>query len=526
MSAIPPPPAPRLALRIVQAGAVAVVLVVTTWNAFELDRFFVPKELALHLTAALAALMAIRAISRLSMTRVDLLLAAYLLLGVLSAAFATNRWIALRALAISASGVLLFWTARALRESGLGRPLLNALALAVVVAAITSLLQTYGVETDFFSESRVPGGTLGNRNFIAHVAAFGFPLLMLAALRAREGRAFLFASIGAAIVTASLVLTRSRAAWLAFSAVLLVFFIAMIVSPPVRRDGKTWRRLAVIVIAAGAGVAAALIVPNALKWRSRNPYLESVQRVADYQQGSGRGRLIQYGHSLLMAVRHPLFGVGPGNWPVDYPAYAARRDPSLSDSEPGMTFNPWPSSDWIAFIAERGFIAAALLALVFLGLAAGALRQLRGAPDVDQALLAVALLGTMAGAIVAGAFDAVLLIAVPAFLVWTALGALWVPAIRSDVEPQHARWIPIVILLSAVGTVRSASQLIGMNVYATRGDRTSLVRAAHIDPGNFRLQLRLARGGRRNERCDHARAARGLYPHAQAAIEVARGCGE
>ena len=221
-----PSRAERLALRVMQLGAIAVVLVVSTFNVFELDRFFLPKELALHLTAVAAALLAFRSISRLSVTRVDLLLIGYLLLSTLSAAMATNRWLAMRALAISASGALLFWTSRALRDAGLAPPLLGALTLAVVLAAVTSLLQTYGVDIVLFSESRVPGGTLGNRNFVAHIAAFGLPLCMLAAFRARS----FFRSISVAIVTATLVLTRSRAAWLAFAAVMLVFFVAMSVS--------------------------------------------------------------------------------------------------------------------------------------------------------------------------------------------------------------------------------------------------------------------------------------------------------
>src|SRR5215217_6260742 len=42
-------PAQRLALRALQAGAVLVVLAAATYKVFELDRFFVPKELTLHL---------------------------------------------------------------------------------------------------------------------------------------------------------------------------------------------------------------------------------------------------------------------------------------------------------------------------------------------------------------------------------------------------------------------------------------------------------------------------------------------
>jgi len=140
-----------------------------------------------------------------------------------------------------------------------------------------------------------------------------------------------------------------------------------------------------------------------------------MQRVADYQEGSGRGRLVQYQQSLWMAVRHPLFGVGPGNWAVEYPAQAARRDPSLNESQPGMTFNPWPSSDWVALVAERGFPAVVLLALVFVFIAIGGVRQLISAVDVEGALIGTALLGTVIGVIVAGLFDAVLLIAVRHF---------------------------------------------------------------------------------------------------------------
>jgi len=137
--------AERLALRVVQAGAIAVVLVALPNAAFDLDRFLVPKELVLHLTAVLAGLLAFRAIRRTICGLIDLLLVVYLLLGVLSAAMATNRWLAIRALAVSASGIALLWTARGLKDAGLARPLLNALALAVVVASVTSLLQAYGL---------------------------------------------------------------------------------------------------------------------------------------------------------------------------------------------------------------------------------------------------------------------------------------------------------------------------------------------------------------------------------------------
>ena len=489
----------RIALRVLQLGAIAVVLAVTTFNAFELDRFFIPKELVLHVTAVVAALFAMRAIARTEWTRVDLLLVLYLAIGAASAALATNRWLAMRSLAISASGVLLFWTARGLREAGLGRPLLHALALAVVVTAITSLLQTYGLDTSLFSENRVPGGTLGNRNFVAHVAAFGFPLLLLAALTAEHTRSFFLRSIGVALVVATLVLTRSRAAWIAFAIVTLLFLIAMF-----RREARYWRRLGVIIVLTGLGVGAALVLPNTLRWRGRNPYMQSVRRVVDYEQGSGRGRLVQYGHTLLMTAHHPLLGVGPGNWSVVYPAHAGRNDPSMSDTEPGRTTNPWPSSDWFAIVSERGPIAAVLLALAFVGIAlkrrAGSQPALDGLESPSYATL----LGTVAGACITGLFDAVLLLALPTFIVWTALGALWQPAPATE-RRVSGIVVALVILVAGAGAVRSAAQIVAMDIYVSHGDRASLERAARIDPGNFRLQVRL----------HHYRAAHALFPHAR-----------
>jgi O-antigen ligase len=388
--------------------------------------------------------------------------------------------------------------------------------------AVTSLLQAYGLEWRFFSQNRAPGGTLGNRNFIAHAAAFGLPLVLLAVLRARSRGAFLRRASGLALVAASLVLTRSRAAWLAAGAVVVVLLAALALSRALRRDGRTWRRLGLMIAMAAAVSGAALMIPNALNWRSDNPYLESVKHVADYREGSGHGRLVQYGRSLRMALHHPLFGVGPGNWPVQYPAYAVRHDPSLSDSEEGTTSNPWPSSDWVAILAERGLAALVLLALVFLRIARGAFRQLRSADDADAALLAATLLGTLAGAVMTGLLDAVLLLPLPALLVWTALGALWAPA-ASARPPLSPFVLASVLLLVAAGVARSSAQLTAMTIYADHGDRASLAHAAQLDPGNYRVQLRLARLGGK-ARCQHARAALGLFPHAGAAREASRGC--
>jgi O-antigen ligase len=517
------------ALRVLQLGAVVIMLAAVTWREFELDRFFVPKELVLHVTALLAAGALLRGARALRFTGVDVLLGGFLLLSVVSAVAATNGWLAMRAVAISISGVAVFWSARAVAAAGLARPLLSALALAVVVGTATSLLQAYGVRSDFFSINRAPGGTFGNRNFIAHLAAFGLPVVLFAALAARRWYGYLLGSAGAMLVVGSLVLTRSRAGWLAFGAVLLVLAVALILSRALRSDARTWARLVGLVALAGAGAVGAVLLPNVLQWRSDNPYLDSIRGVANYQEGSGAGRLVQYRRSMVMAQGAPVLGIGPGNWPVHYPEHAAPRDPSLSGSTPGTTSNPWPSSDWVAFVSERGVLATLLLMLVFISLAYGAFRRLLATAEREAALAGTATVAVIAALLVAGLFDAVLLLAWPAFITWAALGALSPAGTAGLPLPPAVRTTAFALVVAAVaaGALRSTAQLTGMGIYAQRTDTAWLTRAARIDPGNYRIRVRLARPGTglpRAARCEHAHAAHALFPNAREARTLSRGC--
>src|SRR5258706_6172565 len=124
----------RIALYVLQFGAVAVVLAALPYKAFDSDRYFLPKELVLLVCASVAAINCIGQRRRITIRAIDMLLAAFLVFSFVSAALSTNRWAAERALAISLAGAALFWVASALRKAGLGRPLLVALAFAVVIA--------------------------------------------------------------------------------------------------------------------------------------------------------------------------------------------------------------------------------------------------------------------------------------------------------------------------------------------------------------------------------------------------------
>lgn len=519
----------RAAVRVLQIGCVAAVLIAATYRDFDLDRFFVPKELVLHLTAAAMGFLLLGSLRSLAVTRVDLLLLAFLCVSGVSAALATNPWAALRALGISVSGVLVFWCARALREAGMARRVVFATALAAVVTAIACLLQAYGVRSDFFSLNRSPGGTLGNRNFVAHLVAFSLPALLLTTLRAWRKLGFVIGASGTAIALWALILTRSRAAWLGVAIALVVLLVGALLSRPVRRDRRYLLRTILLLVFAAGGVTGAVSLPNALKWRSESPYLETARGVVNYREGSGRGRLLQYRNSLSMLADYPLLGAGPGNWQVHYAEHAEASDPSLDRSEAGMTANPWPSSDWVAYLSERGLLGFGILVLAGVGLAVAAWRRLRTARDSEEGLAAVACVAVVAATVTTGMFDAVLLLGWPTLLVWATLGALWSPeTARPAPAPTMLKTVVVVLLAlgASAAAVHSLGSLSAMSIYASDPGPGRLEMAAKLDPGNYRVRIAAARNHRRGSegRCRHAGDVLRYYPNSASARSLARSC--
>src|SRR6476646_10397431 len=185
---------------------VAVVLIALAYKPFELDRYFVPKELALHVVALICGITLFLHRRKITLGVTDIMLIVFLAVSGLSALFATNYWLAQRALALSVSSALVFWATRRIARGGGARGLMIAAAAATVIASATALLQAYGVDTEFFTLARAPGGTLGNRNFIAHIAAIGLPSIVWCTITTRRQSVALLGSLGMAIVAATLVL--------------------------------------------------------------------------------------------------------------------------------------------------------------------------------------------------------------------------------------------------------------------------------------------------------------------------------
>jgi O-antigen ligase len=520
---------------LLQVGVILAVVAALPYKVFELDRYFVPKELVLHVTALVIAVLLLVRRRSLWFDLTDTLLALFLIWSAASALFATNYWLAQRTLGVSVSSAVVFWGARSVAARGSYRSVLVAAAIAAVCAAALTLAQAYGLETEYFSANRAPGGTFGNRNFVAHIAAIGLPALVWCTVTARRPFGALLGSLGVALLAAALVLSRSRAAWLAVAASVIILLVPMLASRKYWRGGEIGGRFARLTLAAAIGGMAAIALPNTLNWNSESPYLDSARGMVDYKKGSGRGRVAQYTNSLRMAASNPVFGVGPGNWPVEYARFAPTGDRSIADD--GMTANPWPSSDWVAFVSERGFVPTLALMTAFMVLFLRALRRWSELKDPDAVLAQCVLAGTIVAAMVVSAFDVVLLLAAPSFLVWSVLGAT--SGIRAGSGARRGREVKIspgalslaavgIILVTLASAARSATQTMAMSMVGRGGLTAGWVTGAMWDPGSYRINLRIAQLYSRRGHCSvalgYARRAVALFPFAPEARRIRQSC--
>jgi O-antigen ligase len=77
--------------------------------------------------------------------------------------------------------------------------------------------------------------------------------------------------LGGGLLAAALVLSRSRAAWLAVAASVVVLLVPMIASRKYWRGGQIGGRFARLSLAAAIGGMAAIVLPNTLNWNSESP---------------------------------------------------------------------------------------------------------------------------------------------------------------------------------------------------------------------------------------------------------------
>jgi hypothetical protein len=509
-------------------GLVAAVVVALPIAPTDLDRHQLPKETVVHLATWLAVLLAKPLPSRELRPALRWSLALLLIVAIASAAVASNGWLAFRSTALMITAAAAFVTAAHVSALGAGDIILGWCAAAGVIGAGTGLAQAYGLDSPLFATTRLPGGTFGNRNFMAHFAALTLPLLLMAVMGSKRRLLAVIPAIGSAVLIAAIVLSRSRAAWIGAGIGTATFGMAFILARRRNAIPDPGGRPALASIAAIAAIACAIVIPNRLAWKSGSPYSDTLIGIANHDEGSGRGRILQYRNTVRLAMEHPILGVGPGNWSIRYADVAPSSDPSWVYGDV-VPLNPWPSSDWMALLSELGPIAVVLALLFGAALGWRALRAARSSGD--RIFAGGALLALLLTTLVTGSFDAVLLLPAPLLLVAISSAALLRRAEEASASAEQPtaiappRWILILPLVLGICTLRSVQQTVA---YVVAGSGRSLNRlswAARIDPGSYPLRIALAQ----RLPCSEARtsivAAVELAPTWPAPIAAERRCG-
>ncbi|MFP2928573.1 hypothetical protein ACLESO_25940, partial [Pyxidicoccus sp. 3LG] len=275
---------------------------------------------------------------------------------------------------------------------------------------------------------------------------------------------------------------------------------------------------------------AALVLPNALEWRS--PYADTLRRIGEHDAGSGRGRLIQYANTLRMAGDAPVLGVGPGNWTVHYPRYATPDDPSHT-VDALLPVDALPQADWLGLLAERGAPALGVLAAIAGLLLMEAWRRARQDAERKAREEALALVAVLVALLVLGGLDTVLLTPAATYLVAVIVGSLtrtrreW----RGGLPGSGLRWAALagVVLLVGGGLGYGAVTGWARQLAHTRPQTEArLVRAVSLDPGGYEARVFLGQLLSRDGRCEQAleifQDASHLLPHAETPRRVASRC--
>ncbi len=244
-------------------------------------------------------------------TKAGRLLVLFVFLIGLSSVFSINRYISLgivigdtRHLVMAFSMVALLVTIRDIRRA------LQAIAWGTLMAAILGFVFQVTVEGQRLGLS---AGRFGDPNDYAMVLITGLPLWLTVGSGAIR---VALALPAVAVIFVSFARTGSRGGLLAFGALTLGYFFTT----------SSLGKLRMMFLLAIVAVGAVIIVPEGIQRRyftiftaedDANSSLEEAQRAQGYVHSSNSRKALLFA-SLAATITHPIFGVGPGNFPQYY----------------------------------------------------------------------------------------------------------------------------------------------------------------------------------------------------------------
>ena len=212
------------------------------------------------------------------------------------------------------------------------------------------------------SQNVPPAATFVNKNAAAQYFVLVFPLGVFLFLSARGRWTHWFHAFGCTAVVIALIYTRTRGAWLGFTAAAIV--LCWFVGREARRSRNPFRDARKRVSAATAAalaLGAAHLNARGFDWFAGDVAELAVKTAQQFRfDGGGLHRIAIWMNTLAMIAERPILGLGLGNWMVEYPAWHAKV---LVDREIGFTLHHLNAhNDYLEIVAELGAIGGLLFA--------------------------------------------------------------------------------------------------------------------------------------------------------------------
>lgn len=215
--------------------------------------------------------------------------------------------------------------------------LIKGFVLFSFFAAIYGILQTSGIDFVDWTFKRSPLSTFGRRNFAAEYLVMIFPYLYTLIFISRKKERFIYLFISVFLFI-HLVLTFTRASWIAFVFSSLFFFFSIKKIP---------------------SFSLKKIITFLLFFLLISPIFSQVKK---FGKGSVKSRILIWKTTLKMSKDHFLTGIGPGNFQIIYPLYAGKQKDSLLPTTINIRN---VHNDYLEVLVETGIIGL-LLFLWFL----------------------------------------------------------------------------------------------------------------------------------------------------------------
>lgn len=259
--------------------------------------------------------------------------------------------------------ILLFAVAVAAgKEPGSVMQLCKALTVAALLHGAVGILQYYGLAFRDIPGGALsspndphpswPHGLMANRNLFGSAMVLLLPFALFVWYKCRKmWRAVAVCSL--IILTASVLLSQTRSAWVAAAVCGGTAFFLFFMGMPQKR--KRLVRIGSLVFTA-ALLAVSLVLLTSRGGPSSNPLTTRLFSFAALSQtdASASGRLTLWSKSWQLLREHPVFGVGPGNWKLAIPAYGSEGT-LWAD---GLVLPSYPHNVYLQTICETGWPGA------------------------------------------------------------------------------------------------------------------------------------------------------------------------